>query len=164
MQAAGALQRASEAQQARSEAARGGRAPSAMLEAELAAAQQMAGVEQQKMLDQLSQQTAERKAATRQQMQMSALQAEAQAQAIDPIAQQKAARAAAFGQAIGQIGAPLSQLGMAELAQGAKGRGTAKAIEELKGAGLSEQQAIDALNGKSYSSVTAPGGYGSMSS
>lgn len=113
MQAAGALQRASEAQQARSEAARGGRAPSAMLEAELASAQQMAGVEQQKMLDQLSQQTAERKAATRQQLQMSALQSEAQAQAIDPTAQKRAAQAAGVGQAISTLGQGAFKLGTA---------------------------------------------------
>ena len=104
LQAAGAIQRASEAQQSRTEAARGGRAPSAMLEAELGAAQQMAAVEQQKMLDQLSQQTAERKAATRQQLQSAALQAQAQAQAIDPKAASQAALAPALGQAIGTLG------------------------------------------------------------
>ena len=109
LQAAGAMQRASEAQQARTEAARGGRAPSAMLEAELGAAQQMAAVEQQKMLDQLSQQTAERKAATRQQLQGAALQSEAQAQAIDPEAMKKATMAPYMGQAISGLGASTLQ-------------------------------------------------------
>ncbi len=109
LQAAGSLQRASEAQQSRTEAARGGRAPSAMLEAELGAAQQMAAVEQQKMLDQLSQQTAERKAATRQQLQGAALQAEAQAQAIDPKAAGMAALAPGLGQAIGTLGSAAFQ-------------------------------------------------------
>lgn len=111
LQAAGSLQRASEAQQARTEAARGGRAPSAMLEAELGAAQQMAAVEQQKMLDQLSQQTAERKAATRQQLQGSALQAEAQAQAIDPEAMRKATMAPYLGQALSSLGSSAFSLG-----------------------------------------------------
>jgi len=111
LQAAGAMQRASEAQQARTEAARGGRAPSAMLEAELGAAQQMAAVEQQKMLDQLSQQTAERKAATRQQLQGAALQSEAQAQAIDPKAMKKATMAPYVGQAIGNVGSSAFSLG-----------------------------------------------------
>lgn len=109
LQAAGAIQRASEAQQSRTEAARGGRAPSAMLEAELGAAQQMAAVEQQKMLDQLSQQTAERKAATRQQLQGAALQAQAQAQAIDPKAAYQAALAPGLGQAIGTLGSAAFQ-------------------------------------------------------
>jgi hypothetical protein len=111
LQAAGAMQRASEAQQSRTEAARGGRAPSAMLEAELGAAQQMAAVEQQKMLDQLSQQTAERKAATRQQLQGAALQSEAQAQAIDPKAMKKATMAPYVGQAIGNVGSSAFSLG-----------------------------------------------------
>jgi len=151
MQAAGALQRASEAQQARSEAARGGGAPSAMLEAELASAQQMAGVEQQKMLDQLSQQTAERKAATRQQMQMSALQSEAQAQAIDPKAARRAAFAPYAGQAVSQVAAPMSQLGLSQAAPSFKAAGMKKAVGQLAEIeGISEADAFMGLTSSLY--------------
>jgi len=149
LQAAGSLQRASEAQQSRTEAARGGRAPSAMLEAELAAAQQMASVEQQKMLDQLSQQTSERKAATRQQLQSSALQAEAQAQAIDPKAAARAAFAPAVGQTFGALAAPAMQYGMAQAMPKAKFTGTAAAIGKLDEAklNLTEDQRFDLISG-----------------
>jgi len=108
LQTGAALDRAALGQQARDEAKRGGRSPSAALEGELQASLQASAAEQQKMIDQMSTQEAQAKAAQRQAMNQQALQTEMQAQAIDP----KAIAAAARSPMYGQIGGTLASAGM----------------------------------------------------
>ncbi len=99
-----ALDRAALGQQARDEAKRGGQSPSVALEAELDASMQASMAEQQKMIDQLSNQEAQTKAAQRQALRGQALQTEMQAQAIDPKAIKQATRAPMYGQIAGTVG------------------------------------------------------------
>jgi hypothetical protein len=99
-----ALDRAALGQQARDEAKRGGQSPSVALEAELDASLQASMAEQQKMIDQMSTQEAQAKAAQRQALRGQALQTEMQAQAIDPKAIAAATRAPMYGQIAGTVG------------------------------------------------------------
>jgi len=99
-----ALDRAALGQQARDEAKRGGQSPSVALEAELDASLQASMAEQQKMIDQMSNQEAQAKAAQRQSLRGQALQTEMQAQAIDPNAIKQATMAPMYGQIAGTVG------------------------------------------------------------
>ena len=103
------LDRAALGQQARDEAKRGGQSPSAALESELQASLQASMAEQQKMIDQLSTQEAQNKAAQRQALTGQALQTEMQAQAINPKAIKQATMAPMYGQAAGTVGATTIQ-------------------------------------------------------
>ena len=88
--------------------------------------------EQQKMIDQLSTQEAQAKAAQRQALRGQALQTEMQAQAIDPEAIRKATTAPAFAQVATTLAQPAMQLGAGGLAQTAKLQGTARGYGALK--------------------------------
>ena len=104
------LDRAALGQQARDEAKRGGQSPSAALESELQASLQASMAEQQKMIDQLSTQEAQNKAAQRQALTGQALQTEMQAQAIDPKAIKQATMAPMYGQVAGTVGGTAIQM------------------------------------------------------
>jgi hypothetical protein len=143
LQTGAALDRAALGQQARDEAKRGGRSPSAALEGELQASLQASAAEQQKMIDQMSTQEAQAKAAQRQAMNQQALQTKMQAQAIDPKAVAAAARAPMYGQMGATIGQPAMQLGMAGLGQQAQTQGSARAYQSLTVPGSSGQGYTD---------------------
>jgi hypothetical protein len=146
-----ALDRAALGQQARDEAKRGGQSPSASLEAELAASMQESMAEQQKMIDQLSTQEAQAKAAQRQALRGQALQTEMQAQAIDPEAIRKATTAPAYAQVATTLAQPAMQLGAGGLAQTAKLQGTARGYGALKAVpGITTEEAQIALAGTNY--------------
>jgi hypothetical protein len=66
--------------------------------------------EQQKMIDQLSTQEAQNKAAQRQALRGQALQTEMQAQAIDPKAIKRATMAPMYGQVAGTVGGTAIQM------------------------------------------------------
>lgn len=127
-----ALDRAALGQQARDEAKRGGQSPSVALEADLAASMQASMAEQQKMIDQLSNQEAQAKDAQRQALRTQALQTKMQAQAIDPEAIRKGATAPAFAQVGAALAQPAMQLGVSGLAQQAQLQGTARGYDALK--------------------------------
>jgi hypothetical protein len=140
-----ALDRAALGQQARDEAKRGGQSPSVALEADLAASMQASMAEQQKMIDQLSNQEAQAKAAQRQALRGQALQTEMQAQAINPEAIRKGATAPAFAQVGAALAQPAMQLGVSGLAQQAQLQGTARGYDALKaneGRSATETQAL----------------------
>jgi len=143
LQTGAALDRAALGQQARDEAKRGGRSPSAALEGELQASLQASAAEQQKMIDQLSTQEAQAKAAQRQAMNQQALQTEMQAQAIDPKAIAAATRAPMYAQMGATIGQPAMQLGMAGLGQQAQIQGSARAYQSLTTPSSSGQEYTD---------------------
>ena len=146
-----ALDRAALGQQARDEAKRGGQSPSVALEAELQASMQESMAEQQKMIDQLSAQEAQAKAAQRQALRGQALQTEMQAQAIDPEAIRKATTAPAFAQVATTLAQPAMQLGAGGLAQTAKLQGTARGYGALKATpGITTEEAQIALAGTNY--------------
>lgn len=151
LKAEAALDRAALGQQARDEAKRGGQSPSASLEAELAASMQESMAEQQKMIDQLSTQEAQAKAAQRQALRGQALQTEMQAQAIDPEAIRKATTAPAYAQVATTLAQPAMQLGAGGLAQTAKLQGTARGYGALKAVpGITTEEAQIALAGTNY--------------
>lgn len=140
-----ALDRAALGQQARDEAKRGGQSPSVALEADLAASMQESMAEQQKMIDQLSNQEAQAKAAQRQALRGQALQTEMQKQAINPEAIRMGATAPAFAQVGAALAQPAMQLGVSGLAQQAQLQGTARGYDALKankGRSAGETQAI----------------------
>ena len=112
-----ALDRAALGQQARDEAKRGGQSPSVTLESDLAASMQESMAEQQKMIDQMSNQEAQAKAAQRQALRGQALQTEMQAQAIDPKAIAAATRAPMYGQIATTLGSPLATVGASGLSE-----------------------------------------------
>jgi hypothetical protein len=110
MKAGAALDRAALGQMARDEAKRGGESPSIPLEARLAESLQQSMADQQKMIDQLSAQEAQTKAGQRQALRTQALQTKAQAQAIDPDAMARAARAPMYGQIGSTLGSAAIKL------------------------------------------------------
>lgn len=154
-----ALDRAALGQQARDEAKRGGQSPSVALEADLAASMQESMAEQQKMIDQLSNQEAQAKAAQRQALRGQALQTEMQAQAINPEAIRKAATAPAAAQIGAALAQPAMQLGVSGLAQQAQLQGTARGYDALKanpGRSATETQAILDMYSSSNTSGRRP--------
>lgn len=127
-----ALDRAALGQQARDEAKRGGQSPSMTLEADLAASMQESMAEQQKMIDQMSQQEAQAKAAQREALRSQALQTKMQAQSIDPKAIRKGATAPGVAAGIATMAQPAMQLGVAGLAEQAELQGTARGYDSLR--------------------------------
>ena len=102
------------------------------------------------MIDQLSNQEAQAKAAQRQALRGQALQTEMQAQAIDPKAIAAATRAPMYGQIATTIGSPLATVGASGLSEEvdflSKARGYLKGVSATSegGLGLTEGQAATA--------------------
>jgi len=138
LKAEAALDRAALGQQARDEAKRGGQNPSAALESELQASLQASMAEQQKMIDQLSQQEAQAKAAQRQALEGQALQTEMQAQAIDPKAIAAATRAPMYGQIGSTVGGTMMQLGAPTAKQQIQASALETQMDKLKGVDFSK--------------------------
>lgn len=153
-----ALDRAALGQQARDEAKRGGQSPSVTLESDLAASMQESMAEQQKMIDQLSNQEAQAKAAQRQALRGQALQTEMQAQAIDPKAIAAATRAPMYGQIATTIGSPLATVGASGLAERVDFMSKARAYSDAKrptsegGLDLTDDQVVTVGNIRSGTS------------
>ena len=153
-----ALDRAALGQQARDEAKRGGQSPSVTLESDLAASMQESMAEQQKMIDQLSTQEAQAKAAQRQALRGQALQTEMQAQAIDPKAIAAATRAPMYGQIATPIGSPLATVGASGLAERVDFMSKARAYSDAKrptsegGLDLTDDQVVTVGNIRSGTS------------
>ena len=133
-----ALDRAALGQQARDEAKRGGQSPSVALEAELQASMQESMAEQQKMIDQLSTQEAQAKAAQRQALRGQALQTEMQAQAIDPKAIAAATRAPMYGQIGSTVGGTALQMAAPTVKQQVQAKSLEKQMELLEGVDFSK--------------------------
>ena len=153
----GALQRASEAQQTRDDIARGG-GPTSDQEMALAAAQQVGAAQQQQGVDASSSQVAMQKAAQRSNLQLQALQSEAQAQAIDPAAAKKMRTAEGIGAALGAAGQTAVSLTGAAAIEKIAAADLNKAYQGLADVDMTNfdpAQTLDAAQKKAYGTIQA---------
>lgn len=122
--ATGAAQRASEGQRARDEVARGGSTQKVDLEKALAGATQAGAAQQQRGLDQMSQQQALANVARRDALKAQARQAEMQSQAISPYHLGLGAAAGTPSQVANAVAQPMAAMGGAGMTPYMEAKGT----------------------------------------
>lgn len=134
MAAGGSMQRASEAQRARDEAARGRGSRDLDIEEKIVEATQAGAAQQMQGIDALSQQQAQAAKARRDQLELASMQATQQAQSIDPEAIGKAAAAGVPAAVTGSLAQPAMAAGQALAAPGLQMQGQTGALASVSGA------------------------------